>query len=229
MQASALRIDSPVVILGAGGHAKVLLSLLQAIGAQVRGVCDPGLVAASVSTWRGIPVLGGDEALEHLDPSITGLVNGMGQVVGSSRRRSLFESLCAKGFTFPALVHPTAWVDASVKLHAGVQVMAGAVIQPDAMIGANTIVNTGARIDHDCIIAEHVHVAPGAVLCGGVTVACGAFIGAGSTTIQGLSIGESCIVGAGAVLVRDLQAGHLAVGSPVRINESKYRVQPKTS
>jgi UDP-perosamine 4-acetyltransferase len=228
-QAAVLPLATAVVILGAGGHAKVLLSLLQAIGADVHGVCDPGLVAQSVTTWRGIAVLGGDEALESLDPASIGLVNGMGQVVGSSRRQALFEALSGKGFGFPALVHPAAWVDPSVVLEPGVQVMAGAVIQPDSTIGANTIVNTGARIDHDCIIGEHVHVAPGAVLCGGVKVARGAFIGAGSTTIQGVSIGESCIVGAGAVLVRNLQAGHLVVGSPVRINESKFTVQPKTS
>jgi len=229
MQASVRPIASAVVILGAGGHAKVLLSLLHAIGVEVRGVCDPGLAAQSVAMWRGIAVLGGDEALDRLDPASIGLVNGMGQTVESSRRQGLFEALCTKGFGFPALVHPAAWVDPTVMLHAGVQVMAGAVIQPDSTIGANTIVNTGARIDHDCIIGEHVHVAPGAVLCGGVKVARGAFIGAGSTTIQGVSIGESCIVGAGVVLVRDLQAGHLVMGSPVRINESKYRVQPKTS
>lgn len=222
-------IAPEVVMLGAGGHAKVLLSLLQAIGANVRGICDPGLAAQSVTMWRGIAVLGGDEALEHLDPASVGLVNGMGQLVGASRRQGLFETLCARGFGFPALVHPAAWVDSTVMLQAGVQVMAGVVIQPDSIIGTNSIVNTGARIDHDCIIGEHVHVAPGAVLCGGVKVARGAFIGAGSTTIQGVSIGESCVVGAGAVLVRDLQAGHLVVGSPVRINESKYRVQPKTS
>lgn len=224
MQAPARAIACAVVILGAGGHAKVLLSLLQAVGADVRGVCDPGLAAQSVATWRGIAVLGGDEALDRLDPASIGLVNGMGQVVGSSRRQDLFEALRAKGFGFPALVHPAAWVDPSVMLQAGAQVMAGAVIQPDSTIGANTIVNTGARIDHDCIVGEHVHVAPGAVLCGGVNVARGAFIGAGSTTIQGVSIGESCIVGAGAVLVRDLQAGYLVVNSPVRINESKYKV-----
>ncbi|MCP6699715.1 acetyltransferase [Pseudomonas donghuensis] len=212
---------APFVILGAGGHAKVLLSLLQALGAQVKGVCDPGLAASSIPMWRGIVVLGGDEALEQFDPSHIALVNGMGQVVGSSRRRDIFVALTARGFRFPALVHPAAWVDASVILEAGVQVMAGAVIQPDATIGANTIINTGARVDHDCIIGSHVHVAPAAVLCGGVKVSPGAFIGAGSTTIQGLSIGEDGKVGAGTTLIRDLPAGHLVVGSPVRTLESK--------
>lgn len=222
--ASDQRMPFPVVILGAGGHAKVLLSLLRAIGAEIRGVCDPGLTASGVAVWREVAVLGGDEVLDGLDPTSIALVNGMGQVVGSNRRQSLFVALQARGFQFPTLVHPAAWVDPSVALQAGVQVMAGAVIQPDSTIGANTIVNTGARVDHDCIIGEHVHIAPGAVLCGSVRVAPGAFIGAGATVIQGLSIGEGCVVGAGAVVVRDLQAGHLVVGSPVRINKSKHIV-----
>lgn len=213
----------PIVMLGAGGHAKVLLSLLRAIGAEVKGVCDPGLVAQGASVWRGVPVLGGDEALEQLDAAEVALVNGLGQVVGSSRRRDMFLMLVERGYHFPALIHPTAWVDESVVLGEGVQVMAGVVIQPDSMIGVGTIINTGARIDHDCIIDSHVHVAPAAVLCGGVKVARGVFVGAGSTTIQGITLGEGCIVGAGATLVRDLPAGHMVLGSPVRIYQSIHK------
>jgi len=214
----------PFVILGAGGHAKVLLSLLQSIDADVKGVCDPGLAQSSVQSWRGVRVLGGDEVLDGLDPAQVALVNGLGQVVGSNRRKQVFLELTAKGFLFPPLLHSAAWVDSSVLLEAGVQVMAGAVIQPDTVIGANTIVNTGARIDHDCMIGSHVHIAPAAALCGGVKVAAGAFIGAGSTTIQGLTVGEGAIVGAGSTLVRDLQAGHMVLSSPMRIYESKLKI-----
>ena len=217
----------PLVVLGAGGHAKVLAALLKAIGAEVLGVCDPHLASKSTTTWCGLAVLGGDEVLERLDTGCVGLVNGVGKIVGSSRRKDMFLELKARGYHFPALVHPTAWVDPSVDLEEGVQVMAGAVIQPDATIGADTIINTGSRIDHDCIIGRHVHVAPGAVLCGTVSVASDAFVGAGSTIIQGISIGQSAIVGAGVTIIRDLQAGHVAVGSAVRIHQSKYPTQPK--
>ncbi|VVM73037.1 Putative acetyltransferase EpsM [Pseudomonas fluorescens] len=219
----------PFVILGAGGHAKVLLALLQSVGAVVKGVCDPVLAQSGIEFWRGVRVLGGDEALDELDPTQVALANGLGQIVGNDRRMQVFLALTAKGFRFPPLVHSAAWIDSTVVLEPGVQVMAGAVIQPDSVVGANTIINTGARIDHDCIIASHVHIAPAAVLCGGVRVAAGAFVGAGSTTIQGLSIGESAIVAAGSTLVRNLQAGHLVVSSPMRIHESKFKVQPKKS
>lgn len=205
---------APVVLIGAGGHAKVLLALLRAIGAEVLGVCDPGLQAAS--DWRGVPVLGGDAALDALVPERVTLVNAIGQVVGSRRRMEVFEHFSARGYRFAALVHPAAWVDESVVLGEGAQVMAGATIQPDSVIGANSIINTGARVDHDCIIASHVHLAPAAVLCGGVRIADGTFIGAGATVIQGISIGEQAVVGAGSTVIRDLPAGHVLVGSPVR-------------
>lgn len=217
----------PIVLLGAGGHAKVLLSLLRAIGANVLGVCDPALAAASVTSWRGVKVLGGDEVLDQLDATQVGLVSGVGRLLGSSRRQDMFVSLTARGFHFPALVHPAAWVDTSVQLGDGVQVMAGVVIQADTTIGVNSIINTGAKIDHDCIIGCHVHVAPAAVLCGAVSVACEAFIGAGSTITQGVSVGKFGIVGAGATLVKDLPAGHVVMSAPVRIHESKYVSRPE--
>lgn len=206
----------PLVMLGAGGHAKVLLSLLQAAGLPVMGVCDPVLFEQRIESWRGINVLGGDEAFEALDPSSVGLVNGIGQTVGSPRRREVYEQLKAKGFQFPALVHPHAWVDPTVDLQDGVQVMAGAVVQADTVVGRNTIINTRASLDHDCRVGAHVHIAPGATLCGSVKVGDSAFIACGSTVIQGLTIGEDAVVGAGAVLVRDLLPRLVMLGPVAR-------------
>ena len=205
-----------LIMLGAGGHAKVLLSLAQAAGLNVSGVCDSELAQQGIDQWRGIKVLGGDDALEAFDPATIGLVNGVGQLVGSTGRRRVFERLIAKGFRFPVLVHPAAWVDASAVLNDGVQVMAGAVIQADATVGPNSIINTGASLDHDCLLGAHVHVAPGATLCGSVRVHDDAFIASGATVIQGLSIGEGAVVGAGAVLVRDLAARLVLLGPAAR-------------
>lgn len=203
----------PLVMLGAGGHAKVLLSLAQSAGFNVSGVCDPELAHQGVGQWRGIRVLGGDDVLDALDPTAIGLINGIGQLVGSSGRRSIFERLVAKGFCFPVLVHPVAWVDASAVLHEGVQVMAGAVIQSDTEVGPNSIINTHASVDHDCSLGAHVHIAPGATLCGSVRIHDRAFIASGATVIQGRSVGEDAVVGAGSVLVRNLGARLIFLGS----------------
>lgn len=194
-----------LVLIGAGGHAKVVLALAQAAGFTVVGVCDPAL--AGTTHWRGIPVLGDDAALARFRPGEIGLANGVGQVPGSTQRQQLFERLAAQGHRFPPLAHPRACIDASATLHEGAQVMAGAVVQADCVIGANALINSAASVDHDCLIGAHVHIAPGAVLCGGVQVGDGAFIGAGATVLPALQVGPRGLVAAGAVLARALAAG----------------------
>lgn len=194
-----------LILLGAGGHAKVVLSLAQSLGWQVTGVCDPILAAQETTVWRGVPVLGGDEALDAMVPDSTRLANGIGQIVaGAGARIRAFETCTARGFVFPALVHPSAVVDGTVSMEDGVQVMAGAVLQADACVGANSIVNTRASVDHDAVIERHVHIAPGATLSGAVRVGERAFVGAGATVAHGLHIGADAFLCAGALLSRNL-------------------------
>lgn len=194
----------------------MLLALARALGLAMAGVCDPALEREGVRTWCGLPVLGGDEALERLSPQSHALVNAVGPLPGRDIRRQLYERHREKGFVFPALVHPFSWVDSSVALADGVQVMAGAVIQPDCTLGANSTINTGATVDHDCRIGAHTHIAPGATLCGGVHVEDGAYVGAGATIIQNLCVGASAVVGAGTTCVRNVGAGVVIVGAGAR-------------
>lgn len=203
----------PLVLLGAGGHARVLVALANAAGYPVLGVCDPALAAAGVSRWEGLDVLGDDSALDRLPSDRVALMLGVGQLVAGNLRERLYTSWRTRGYDFPTLVHPAAWVAPGVVLGDGVQVMAGAVIQPGCKIGENSIVNTRAGVDHDCCIGHDVHVAPGATLCGSVTVEDGAFIGAGATVIQGLRIGGRAVVGAGVTLTRDLTPRTTIIGA----------------
>lgn len=209
----------PLVMLGAGGHARVLQALMAASGRRLLGVCDPALVASGQRAWHGIAVLGADDALLQFGCDAVGVVNGLGQLVGESRRETLFARWSALGYRFPALVHPAAWVADGVLLGAGVQIMAGAVVQPGCTVGDGTIINTRAGIDHDCSIGPHVHIAPGATLCGGVTLGAGVFVGAGATVVQGITVGAKAVVGAGATLVRNLECGAQVLGAPVRRNQ----------
>lgn len=206
----------PVLIIGAGGHAVVVLDVLRAMGADTIGYADtaPALHGANV---RGMPVIGGDEAVfERYPPERVMLANGVGGNRPTGERRAVFERFSDRGYRFLTLIHPSAIVSPSVTLGAGVQVMAGAVLQPSVTVGANSIVNTRASIDHDCSIGGHVHVAPGAVLSGGVSVADGAHLGAGCVVIQGMRIGERALVAAGAVVVRDVPALGRVAGNPAR-------------
>jgi len=193
----------PLLVLGGGGHARVLIEAMRANGCDIMGIADPAL-APGAQGPGGAPVLGGDEVLDRLEEDDILLVNGIGSVASMAARDALYRRGRERGFRFASVVHPSAIVSPSARLAEGVQLMAGAIIQCDAVIGANSIVNTGASVDHDCRIGESVHIAPGATLSGAVTVGGRTHIGTAAVVIQGVSIGRDCLVGAGAVVHRDL-------------------------
>ena len=210
--------ERPHILLGAGGHAKVVLALARALGLTIHGLCDPALSKQKISTWHGLNVLGGDEALRSLSPEDFLLLNGVGPGLDDEIRLQLYVSLRQKGFRFPALVHPRAWVDESVTLFEGVQVMAGAIIQPGCSIGENTVINTNASVDHDCTLGAHVHIAPGATVCGGVIIEDQAYVGSGATVIQNIRIGHNAVVAACTAVVRNVDANECVMAAPIRKN-----------
>jgi len=205
----------PIVLLGAGGHAKVLIEALMASSAVITGIVDkdPSLVGTTV---LGVPVIGTDDILMELSPSEIRLVNGIGSIGHPRTRANLFDIFKDRGYTFATVIHPSAIVASDTLLDEGAQLMAGSVIQPGSHIGYNTIINTRASIDHDCIIGEHTHIAPGVTLSGNVTIGAKSHIGTGATVIQGISIGDKCIVGAGALVLNDVQSGITVMGVPAK-------------
>jgi len=204
----------PVLIIGAGGHARVLIEALAKSGTVMLGcVAKKAPALGSLS----IPFLGDDEALCRHSPSSIVLVNGIGSIAWSDLRRDIFLRFKEKGYRFGTVTHPSAILPSECVLGEGVQVMAGAILQPGCRIGENVIINTGAVIDHDCRIGPHVHIAPGALLSGDVTVGEGAHVGTGARVIQGVKIGAGALVGAGAAVVRDLPPDAKVAGVPARL------------
>lgn len=205
----------PIIVLGAGGHARVLIDALLAASAPVAGVVDPD-PALSGTSVLGVPVLGGDAAVGNYAPSEIRLVNGVGSVGLPALRQKLYERFSALGYQFASVIHPSAVVARDVELAAGVQIMAGAVLQTGCRIGVNSIVNTRASVDHDCSVGAHVHIAPGVTLSGGVQLGNCVHIGTGATLIQGVCVGPHCLIAAGAVVVGDLSAGARVRGVPAK-------------
>lgn len=212
----------PLILLGAGGHAKVLLSLIRALNLPLLGVVAPEFEGTELNEWRGVKVLS-KNYLDDINPTDVSLVNAVGRRVGDNNSRErIFENFKAKGYYFPVLIHPHSYVDSSAHLKEGVQIMAGAIVQSDASIGQNVIINTRAVIEHDCTIEDHVHIAPGAVLCGNVYISKRAFVACGANLIQGIKVGEEAVIGAGASIVRDVASGQLALPAPMRYSSFTY-------
>jgi len=208
-------VSKPVIVIGGGGHAKVLIDALRSSNEfQILGIVDERLPIDQ--TVLDVPVIGSDDLLLRGERHGNYLALGVGSVRGDENRKRLYERFRELRYEFPAVRHARATVAPGVTLGDGTQVMAGVVIQPDVCIGSNCIINTSAVIEHDCTIAGHSHAAPGAVLGGGVVVGECSFIGLGARVLPGVKIGSLVTVGAGAVVVDDVEDAATVVGVPAR-------------
>ena len=204
-----------IIVIGGGGHAKVVISLLQEKQAyNVLGYTDV--------TDRGpilqVPYLGTDGDLPGLRNlrRVDSIAFGIGQLDIGITRQTLFEQLQNDGFFFPSITSKSAVVFPDVTLGDGTVAMAGTVVNTGSQVGRGCIVNTHASIDHDCHIGDFVHVAPGVTIAGGVSIGHNCFLGAGSTIIQGKTVASMCIVGAGSLVLNDLVSPGVYLGSPAK-------------
>lgn len=204
-----------VVIIGASGHAKVIIDILEDAG-QVEIVgCTSAEPADAGRALLHYPVLGDDSVLPSLRAS--GIRRAF-VAVGNNRVRSkLLANVAALGFEMISAVSPRAIVSRRAELGSGVAVMPGAVINVCSRIGDGSIVNTGATVDHDCVLGSCVHIAPGTNLAGCVRIGEGAFLGTGCRVIPQIAIGAWAVVGAGAVVIQDVPESVTAVGVPAAV------------
>jgi UDP-perosamine 4-acetyltransferase len=202
----------PLVLIGAGGHGRVVLELVRALGTHtVIGFIDPEPVAPTI---LGVPVLGADEVLPGLRAQ--GVADAFVALGGNRLRQKVGETVRTLGFTQPALVHPSALLSPTARLASGALVMARAVLGVEAWLGHFAILNTGAIADHDNLLEDACHVAPGCALAGTVRVGARSLIGVGSAIRPGITIGADAIVGAGSAVVADVPDGGRVGGAPAR-------------
>ncbi len=197
-----------IVVLGASGHAKVVVSALRAAGLEVAALYDddPAKTGRQV---LGVMIVGPISDVPD-EPGTRAIV-----AIGDNRARKAVAGRFSR-VTWVSAVHPGSHVDPTVKVGPGAVVFAGAVVQAETVLGAHAIVNTGATVDHDCAIGDFAHVAPGAHLAGAVRLGEGAFMGIASTAIPGVALGDWSSAGAGAAVIRDVSRGAVVVGVPAR-------------
>lgn len=198
-----------VIVIGGGGHAKVVVSTLLDAEIEVEAIYDDNPAKWSTDLC-GVSIIGPVSRLDRSSEKKAVLA------IGDNRTRSAVASRF-QNLRWITLVHPRAIVHSSASIGKGSVVFAGAVVQPDVVIGDHCIVNSNATVDHDCRIYDYAHVGPGACLAGEVSVREGAFLGAGVVAIVGTNIGEWSIVGAGGVVSRDIPGNVTAVGIPARV------------
>jgi UDP-perosamine 4-acetyltransferase len=199
-----------ILVLGAGGHARVVIEALRAMGAEVAGLLDD----AASGPVLGTPVLGPLADLQRLRGE--GLEHAA-IAIGHNATRERLGAICRDaGFALPPVLHPASLVSPSARIEEGAQVMARAVIGPEASLGMLALVNTGAIVEHECVLGAAAHLGPGVVLCGGVRVGARALIAANAVARPGISVGEDAVVAPGAALGTDVPAGARMGGVPAR-------------
>lgn len=204
-----------IALLGAGGHAKVVLDALQLnFPNDTITVCDDN------PSKLGFNLLGFEIHVpiqHHFN-----LLNNIHVAIGNNLvRRRLGEDILNSKKNYLVITHPTAVVSKYSQIGKGVFIGAGAIVAPDAVLYDGVIVNHHAVIDHDCSIGSWTHIAPGVVLGGGVIVGKNCLIGAGAIVLPGIRVSDDAVIGAGAVVTRDVAQGVTVVGVPARNNRMK--------
>lgn len=198
-----------VIILGAGGHAKVIADIIKKNNDNLLGFLDDCEEIQNQIIYDNKKVIGKIEECINYDNAY--FVIGIGN---NKIRKLIAEKYQLNWYT---AIHPSAIIADEVLIGPGSVIMPGAIINPGSKIGTHCIINTKSSIDHDNIIEGFVHVSPGATLAGTVHIKEGTWICAGATIINNITIEKDNIIGAGAVVIRDiLDTNHTFVGVPAK-------------
>lgn len=201
-------MNEQVIVIGAGGHGKVIADIVRSCGDTVLGFLDDS--PNSPESVCGIPVLGKTENYVNY-PDARFVI-----AIGSSAiRKKVAERL--KSVLWYTAIHPSAVISPmETDIGEGTVVMAGAVINPCTVIGKHCIINTCASVDHDNQIGDYAHISVGATLAGTVTVGSNVWVGAGAVISNNVTVCDGCMIGAGTVVVRDIEEPGTYVGVPGR-------------
>ena len=213
-------VNKKIAILGSGGHAKVLSSILE-VGKQEIEVVVSRTIPIEGSHFYKFNHVDDEYFLKHSCPEDFILLNGIGALPNDDRRWKIATKYSQAGFRFLTIIDKSAIVHSSVQIGEGVQILTGSIIQPGTIVGDQTIVNTRSVIDHDCQIGGFNHIAPGVVMSGGVKTAEYVHIGTGASIGQQVKIGKGTNIGAGCSVVKNIGDWKTVLPAKVRVNHNE--------
>ncbi len=204
-----------LVVIGAGGMAREVLDVVEAINASKDAWRVVGLVAEpapeeSLLRRRGYRFLGNLEKLRDLDCDV---VIGIGN--GSVRSR-IDAEVSPWGHRSATLLHPASTVGSDVQVGEGAVLLAGVRITTNIVLGRHVQINQNATVGHDCRLGDYVSLNPLAAVSGNVAIGSETTVGANAVIIEGRRVGRRCMIGAGAVVIRDVEDDQTVVGVPAK-------------
>ena len=196
-----------VIIYGGGGLSTMIIESVRVVGVyQIAGSIDDRMQKGE--DVIGAPVLGGAEMLPELyEQGVRTAVNSVGGIGDYKVRLKVFHTLAETGFICPPIVHPTAHVDPSARLEAGVLVLAQSYVSGNARVGMGTLINNSVVISHDCLVGVCANFSPGAMIAGDAVIGDFTQIGMNATVNIGVHVGKECLIGNGATIKKDVPDG----------------------
>ncbi len=173
----------------------------------------------------GFRTVGLSEVAEAFSPDTHRVIMAMGYNDLNRTREAMFERLRSMGYGVETYIHPDAQVYTDQPMGEGCVVLPGAVIEPHARVGANTMVWSNVTLAHHSSVDDHCWVAAGTVVSGQARVLHNTFLGVGCTVVNAVTVGEFNVVGAGALISRDTKphSVHLARSAePFRYSSEDY-------
>lgn len=207
-------MNKNVVIIGAGGHAKVIADIIDKSKDIVVGFLDDNKTKSDIivkeKQYRVIGRIDECKKIQLEYPEIEFVI-----AIGNNKvRKQIAERY--KDLKFYTAIHPSSQIALDVEIGEGTVVMANTSINTSAKIKKNCIINTGAVVEHDNILEDYVHISPNATLCGTVQIGELTHIGAGTTIRNNINICHDCIIGAGSVVVKNINEPSTYIGIPAR-------------
>lgn len=198
----------PLVIIGGGGHAKVVIETALAAGYCIKKILDDDDQVIG-SSLLGVRVEGPiKHVLQEGDHAVIAIGN-------NTDRRNIYNK--NKNINWCTVVHPSAVISPTAQIGIGVVAFANVVLNADSVVGDHSILNTACSIDHDCRVGAFSHIAPRVAVAGGVNIGENCFLGVGSAVLPNISIGKNSVIGGGGVVIRSVPENVVVVGNPTRV------------
>ena len=201
-------IEQPAAIYGAGGHARVVASILRSRGKGIYGFFDDSF-RDDKEVIQGAPVRGKFADILNHRKAFADVYIALGDM---EQRRQAFTMLSDNNFALPALVHAQAQVEQDVGLGSASVVCLGALIGAQTQIGSAVIINTGCSVDHETVIGDFTQIAPGVKIAGRTIIGHSTFVGIGACIADRLTIGHNVIIGAGSIILKNVPDGIKVMG-----------------
>ena len=180
-----------IVLIGAGGHAKSCINLIERINEfKIIGLTD----SKKKGYLLNYKILGDDAVLDQKKFKNINLCLSLGSISNIHLREKIFKKLKNKGFNFPILISKDSSISKFSKIGSGTMIMGNTFVNAGASIGENCIINNNSLIEHDVKIGNNSQISTSVTINGSCKIGSNCFIGSGSIIRNNINIKNNTFI-----------------------------------